>query len=130
MISPLMDRVHDFLGAVAGLGKFFGLDAPDARNILARGGISERTLAGKLVALLPMLTPALAVALAGNHRGTRALAPNISGSKSNVEYRQAVLHAFGLMLQSASVHHDGPLRFADPARGLLDGLRRHARHFS
>ena len=104
-----MDRVHDFLGAVAWLRKLFGLYAPDAGYVLARRRISERTLTGKLVALLSMLTSTLAVALAGDHGGTRALAPDIAGSESNVEHRQAVLHAFGLVLQSAGVHHDGPL---------------------
>ena len=99
-----VDSVHDFLRAVARLGKFFGLDAPDAGNVLASGGIRERTLPWKLVALLPMLASALAVSLAGNHRGTSALAPDISGGKSNVEHRQAILYAFGLMLQSPSVH--------------------------
>ena len=125
-----MDGVHDLLRGVARLGKFFGRDAPDAGNMLASRGIGERSLAGKLVALLPMLTAALAVALAGDHGGPGALASDISGGQSNVDHRQAILHAFGLVLQSASVHHDGPLRFADPVRGLLDGLRRHACHFS
>src|ERR1700687_3278648 len=125
-----MDSVHHFCRAVAGLGKLFGLDPPDAGNVSASGGVRERSLPWKLVALLPMLTAALAVSLAGNHRGTRTLAPNISSSQSNVEHGQAIFHALGLMLESTSVHHNGALRFADPTRGLLDGLRRHPRHFT
>src|ERR1035441_5070727 len=34
------------------------------------------------------------------------------------------------MLQSPSVHHDGSLRFANPARSLLDGLGWHTCHLS
>jgi hypothetical protein len=45
-----------------------------------------------------MLTPALSVSLAGNHRGASALAPDVPGGKSNVEHSQAILHTFGLML--------------------------------
>ena len=93
-----MDGVHNLLRAVAGLGKFFGLNAPDAGNIFASRGIGERTLPWKLVALLPMLTPALPVSLAGNHRRTSALAPDVPGGKSNVDHSQAILYTLGLML--------------------------------
>src|SRR5579864_4997102 len=92
-----VDGFHDLFGAVARLGKFFRPNAPDAGNVFASGWVRERSLAGKLVALLSMLASTLAVSLAGNHRRTRTLAPNISRSKSNVEHSQAVFHAFGLM---------------------------------
>ena len=104
-----MNRVHDFLCAVARLGEFVRSYAPDACNILASGGIREGTLPGKLVTLLPMLTPPLPVSLAGNHRGTSAVAPDVTGGECNINYRQAILHAFRLVLQSPSMHHDGPL---------------------
>jgi hypothetical protein len=43
-----------------------------------------------------MLTPPLPVSLAGNHRGTSAVAPDISRGERNINYRQAILHAFSL----------------------------------
>src|SRR5450432_2044803 len=104
-----MNRVHDFLRAVAWLGKFFGLDPPDAGNVFTSDWVRERSLPGKLVALLSMLTPPLAVSLAGNHRGTSAVTPDVAGGERNIGYRQAILHAFRLVLQSPSMHHDGPL---------------------
>ena len=85
-------------GHVPWLRKFFGLDTPDAGNVLASDGIDQGTLAGKLVALLPMLTPALPVSLAGNHRRTCALAPDVPGGKSDVQHSQAILHTLRLML--------------------------------
>ena len=93
-----VDGVHNLLRAVARLGKFFGLDAPDAGNVLASGRIGQGSLTGKLVTFLSMLTPALAVSLAGDHRGASALAPDVSGGESNVDHSQAILHTLGLML--------------------------------
>ncbi len=123
-----VDCVHDFLGAVAWLGKFFRLDAPDAGYVFTGRRIGERTLTWKLVAFLPMLASTLAVSLAGNHRWPGTFAADVAGGKSDIDHRQTVLYAFGLMLQSAGVHHDGALRFADPARGLLDRFGWHAGH--
>src|SRR6266568_287596 len=101
-----MDCVHDFLSAITRLRKFFGLDAPDAGNILASGRIGERTLTGKLVALLPVLASTLSVSLAGNHRGSSALAAYVPGGESDVEHCETVFYTLGLMLQAPSVHYD------------------------
>ena len=75
----------------------------------AAGSVSD-ALAGQLVALLSVLAPALAVALAGDHGGTRAFAADIAGSQRDVDHRQAVLHAFRLVLQPAGVHQRSPAR--------------------
>src|ERR1035438_5343622 len=125
-----MNGLHDLFGGVARLRKFVGPYAPNAGNILAGGGIGEGALAGELIALLSVLASTLAVTLASDHRGASAVAADVSGSKSNVQYSQAILDAFGLMLQPPSVHHDDSLRFANPARSLLDGLGWHTRHLS
>ncbi len=89
LISPRVNRVHDFLGAVARLRKILWSNAPDSSHILASGRIGERTLAGKLVAFLPMLASALAVTLAGNHGWTGTFAPDIAGRQRNVHDRQS-----------------------------------------
>ena len=90
----------------------------------------QRSLARQLIALLPVLAAALAVALAGDHGAAAAFPTDVAGGQRQVDQRRAVLHAFGLMLQSARVHGDGAIRFRKPMRGLFDRLRRNARHLA
>ena len=52
-------------GGHAGTGDGVGLDAPHARHVGAGVGVGDLAVAGKLVALLPVLAAALAVALTG-----------------------------------------------------------------
>src|SRR5215472_3231957 len=105
-----MNRIHDLLSAVAGLWKFLGPNAPDSSHIFARGRIRERTLAGKLIAFLPVFSSALAIALAGNHRGTRAFVSNVARRKSNIDDCRTVFDALRVMLKTARVQQDGTLR--------------------
>src|SRR6476646_9475225 len=73
-LSP-MNRLHNLLGAVAGLRQIVRRDAPDVRNMLARGWVGKHALAGKLVAFLPMLASTLPIALSRDHGAARAFAP-------------------------------------------------------
>jgi hypothetical protein len=49
--------------------------------VLSRGGIADRALARQLVALLAVLAPTLAVALAGDHHAAGALAAELAGGQ-------------------------------------------------
>src|SRR5215472_223636 len=118
-----MNRIHDLLSAVAGLWKFLGPNAPDSSHIFARSRIREGTLAGKLIAFLPVFSSALAIALAGNHRRARAFAPNVARRKSNINYRRTVFDALRVMLETARMHQDGALRFSNPTGSSLNRFR-------
>ena len=123
-----VDQVHDLLRRDARPGNLVRPNTPHLGDMLARRRIVDRSLAGQLVALLAVLAAALPVALAGDHRGAAAFPPDVSGGQRDVDHGQTVLHALGMMFQSARVHRDGLVRLGKPVGGFLDGLRRHARH--
>src|SRR5262249_39234897 len=122
-----MDGLHNLHGGQATLRNLFGANAPDLRHVAARFGVADRALAGELVALLAVLTTTLPVALAGNHGAARTLAAQVAEGKAKINHREAVLYAFGMMLQAAGVQGDGPISLREPAGGFLDSLRCHAR---
>ena len=77
--------------------------------MLSRFRIGDRSLARQLVALLSVLAAALAVALPGDHRAARAFAADVAGREADVDEREAVLDALGLMLEPARVQRDRAL---------------------
>ena len=88
-----VNRIHDFLCAVSRLRKFLRPNAPYSRHVLTGGWIRKRTLTGKLIALLSVLSSALTITLAGNHRWSGPLTPDIASSKCDVYHCRAVLNA-------------------------------------
>src|SRR5438876_1159188 len=88
-----MNGFHDFNSGVPGLRNFFRRNSPDFLSVSARFEVVDRTLARKLIAFLAVFTPALAVALPGNHRAARAFASDVAGRKAQVDQRQAVFDA-------------------------------------
>ena len=111
-----------------GLRDLVGRDAPDRGDVLASLGVGDRALARELVALLAVLAAALAVALAGDHHAARALAADVAGGERQVDDGEDVLDALRLVLDAARVQRHRAVRLAEPARGLLDRLGRHAGH--
>ncbi len=83
-------------------------------------GIGDRPHAGQLIALLTVLAATLPIALAGDHHAARTLASEVAGREIQVEHRQAVLDAFGMMLDAARMDAHRAIGLADPMRGLLD----------
>ena len=83
--------------------------------------------AGQLIALLPVLAAALAVALAGDHHAAGALAAEVAGREEEVEHREAVLDALRVVLDAARVDAHGAIGLADPVRRLFDLRRRERR---
>ena len=94
-----------FDGGVAGCGIRRARCPTPSPCARARRIVIERW-PGKLVALLPVLAAALAVALPGDHGAARAFAPDVAGGEAQVDQRQAVLDAFGLVLEAARMQHD------------------------
>ena len=108
-------------------GQLLGLDAPDAeRRACGRSGSVIERMPGQLVGFLPVLASALPVALPGDHHAARALAAEVAGREIQVEHREAVLDALGMMLDAARVEAHRAIGLADPVRRLLDIARRDA----
>src|SRR5262249_15502510 len=98
---------------------------PHLRRVGSSLRIADRTLSGKLVALLSVFASPLPVALARDHRAPRALAADIARRKAQVDECQAILDALRLMLDSACVQSNGAIGLGKKMSGSLDGLRRH-----
>ena len=96
-----VDRVHDLHARCSpACGSLVGRDAPDLGDVLARRRIGDGPLAGQLIALLAVLAAALAVALAGDHDAAGAFAADVAGGEAEVDHRQAVLDALGVVLDA------------------------------
>ena len=122
-----VDRLHDLDAPMSPARGISSGAMPQTRATCSRaaGSVIERW-PGQLIALLPVLAAALAVALAGDHHAARALAADVAGGQAEVDHRQAVLDALRLMLDAARVQRHRAVGLAEPARRLLDRLGRHA----
>ena len=121
-----MDRFHDLDSGIAGLRNFVRSNAPDFRRMSARFGIADRTLAGKLVALLAVLASALAVALPGDHGAAGTFPSDVAGREAQVNQRQTVFNAFRLVLDSARMQHNGAVSFGKEVSGAFNGFGRYS----
>ena len=93
-------------GRKAFLWNRFLRHAPDTGNVLAVLRICRChgcPAAGRISALL---AATLAVSLAGNHRVTAAFAPDPPSRHDQVDRRHAVLHAFGVVLNTSRMHQE------------------------
>ena len=72
--------------------------------------IRNRTLSGKLIGLLSVLASALPVALAGDRSVTTTRRADFSRRQHEIDIRQHVVDAVGVMLNAARVHDHGSLR--------------------
>ena len=89
-----VDQAEDLVGVHAGApGNSSGADAPDLGDVLAVLGLADVAAAGKLVALLAVLAPALAVALAGDGRVAAVGPADPARGQDHVDGAQAVLDA-------------------------------------
>src|SRR5262249_30032361 len=78
-------------------------DAPHRRDVRAVLGVLDVARAGKLVALLALLAPALAIALAGDHRVAATGSADPPGRDDGVDRRHAVFDALRMVLDAAGV---------------------------
>src|SRR5205814_9172974 len=82
--------------------------------------------ARKLIAFLTMLAPTLAVALAGDHGVSAALATDASGSQHEVHRSHAILHTFGVMLEPAGMQQKTGFRRSPDLSSTNDHACGHA----
>ena len=126
LISPAVNRLHDFDCGVSGLRNLVRLDAPDFGHMFSRFRIRYGALAGQLIALLSVFASALAIALAGDHGAARAFPADVAGRQAYVDQRKNVFHTLRLMLDAARMKRESALAGGEPVRGLFDGFRRDA----
>ena len=82
--------------------------------------------AGQLIALLSLLARALPVALAGDHGVAAAFTANAPAGDDQVDGGNAVVHAFGVVLDAARMQQEAGRRRSPHLGGSHDHLRRNA----
>src|SRR5690606_24492753 len=92
--------------------------------------IVEITLAGELVALLPVLAAPLTVRLAGDRCIPASFTADAPGSEDDVDRPQHVLHAVAVVLNSASMQQKARPGRPPPLGRLSDPPFGDARHLS
>ena len=130
-ISPGLDLAEHLVAVDARAAAGRPASTPQTSATWARcSGFARSRAARELVALLAVLAPALAVALAGDGRVAAALAADASRGEHDVDRAQAVLDAVGVVLDAARVQEEARLRGAPPLRGLADGPLGDAGHLA
>src|SRR4051794_5315691 len=110
------------------MGQVVGIDAPDAGDMGAVFGVLDVAHARQLVALLAVLTAALAVRLAGDGAVATAFAADAARSEDHVDRPKHILHAVAAVLDAARVHEEACLGLAPPLSGLANGVLGDARY--
>ena len=123
---PAMDGLTHLRGSVADAWQFIFGHAPALGNDAAVLRIVDVPPTRELVTTLPMLPPALAISLAGDGRVPAAWLANLASGQDQVDARQTVFRALGVMFNAAGVQEHGCRCCAPPLRRLDNGCRRHA----
>src|SRR5205823_4252412 len=92
-----------FVRIDAGAGDVFLFNPPDAGDVFAMLGVGDVAPAGELVALLTMFASALPIRLADDGAVAALGFANPSRCKNEVDGAQRILHAVGMMFDSARV---------------------------
>src|ERR1700747_3874152 len=121
-----MNRFHDLDSGIACLGNLVGSNSPNLCRLCAGLRVANGSLTGKLVTFLAMFAATLPISLPGDHRAACAFPTDISGRKAEVNQRQTVFDAFGLVLDTARVKDDGAIGLGKKPRCALDGFGRHS----
>src|SRR5579859_2263925 len=119
-LAPV-DLAKDLVRVYARPRQIIWADAPDLGDIGAVLGFGDVARAGELITLLTLLTPALAVALAGDGGIAAVLAAQAARGQHQVDGAEHILHAVTVMLDAAGVHEKAGLGRPPPFRGLADG---------
>src|SRR6516164_1942032 len=80
--------------------------APHTGDVLAMLRIGNVAVSGQLVALLPLLASALAVALAGDHGVAAAFTADATAGDDEVNGGDAILDALAMVLDAACVQQE------------------------
>ena len=97
------ERGEQLDGRAPGPGQVVRVDAPDAGDVRAGGGVVDLAVAGELVGLLAVLAPALAVALAGDRSRSRCpTRPGRPSGQRQVDRGGDGVGALGVLLGAAA----------------------------
>src|SRR5215470_18665930 len=121
-----MDGLAHLRGSIADAWQFLFGHAPALGHDAAVLRIVDIAPTRELVTPLPMLPPTLAVALTGDGRVPAARLANLPSRQNQVDTRQTVFRALGVMLNATSVQKHGCRGCAPPLCRLDNGCRRHA----
>src|SRR5262245_54582351 len=91
--------------------------------------VLDVTRAGELIGILPLLPPALAIALARDHRIPRTLLADAPRRHAEVDRRDAIVDALRMVLDAPRVKEEARARRPPHLGGPNDHLRRHTRDF-
>src|SRR5262245_51363657 len=95
--------------------------APDRRDVGAVLGVVDVAPAGQLIALLPVLAAALAVALAGYRAVATRRPADTPGCEDDVDRTEHVHDPIGVVLEPAGMEQEAGFRLPPQLRGLADG---------
>ncbi len=118
--------VQQLVGAAARPRQRVRVHAPHARHVTARLRVVQLAVAGQLVGLLAVFTPALAVALAGEAAVAGVRAAGAAGGQAEVDPRADRVGALGLLLRAARGEHHRRLGIAEHPHRLAQLRHRHA----
>ena len=121
-----VDRLDDLLGGNALAGDLRLVASPHRGDVGAVLGVGDVAVARQLVALVAVLAAALAVALTGDRRHAATRLAELAGGQPEVDRRDDVVDALGVLLDAAGVEQHPRGRRAPPLGRLLDPRRRHA----
>ena len=121
-----MDCLHDLVGGEPFSRHVLFIDAPDLADVMPVLGVFDVAVAGKLVALMAVLAPALAVALTGDGGVAAIRLADAAGGEHQIDAGEHVLDSLALVLDAARVHQETGLRLAPPFRGKQDFFLRNA----
>src|SRR5437867_3456301 len=115
-----MHQLDDLFGRVA-LARHLGLsDLPDLGDILAMLRVLDVAIAGELVALVAVFSPALSVPLPGDGPIPAAWTSEASGRQHQVDAGEHVLHALGVVLDAPRMHQKTGLGRSPQLRRLYN----------
>jgi hypothetical protein len=123
-----VDRFDDLLCREPFARDLRDVAPPNRGDVLPVLRIGDVAVARQLVTLVPVLAPALAVALTSDGRDPASRLAVLAGRQTEVDARPHVLDTFGVVLEAAGVQQHPGLRCRPKLRRLLDAGGRHARH--
>src|SRR5262245_54391845 len=124
-----IDLAEHLVGIDTWSGQLAFLNAPDAGNVAAMLGIGDVTPPGQLIALLPVLTTALAIRLTDDGAVAALGLADAARGEDEVDGAERVLHAVGVMLDASSVEQETRLRSPPPFGRLYQRSLRHTGDF-
>src|SRR5579884_2039190 len=120
-------QLDDLFGGVALARQLRLGDAPNLGDILAMLRVLDVAVAGKLIALVAVLAPALTVALAGNRSIAAAGPPDASSRQHQVNAGEDIFHALRMVFDAARMEQEAGLCRPPHLGGLYNERGVHAR---